>query len=59
MQDFDLLNVKNHMHMQIVESVWLKLSTMHLCVKVLFPSQKKYHKKFSMRFKISTQHYQN
>lgn len=58
MQDFDLLNVKKYMPMQIVESVRLKLSTMHLHLKVLFPSQKNFIRNFPCASRLA-QHYQN
>jgi hypothetical protein len=32
-----LLLVKNHLHIQFVESTWLKHFVMHLCPKVVFP----------------------
>jgi hypothetical protein len=39
-EDMGLLIVKNHMHVQFVENLWMKCLCLHLCSKLVFISKK-------------------
>jgi len=39
LEDLILLIVKNHLHLQFVKSSWLKKFSMHLCLRIIFPSR--------------------
>jgi hypothetical protein len=37
--DLSLSNFKNHLPLQFVENNWLKIFSMHLCPRIVFPSR--------------------
>jgi hypothetical protein len=39
LEDIGLLIVKNHLPMQIVESLWMECLYLHLCPRLVFPSK--------------------
>jgi hypothetical protein len=51
MEDLALLIVKNHLHMHFVENQWLKCFSLHLCLIVVLPPRKKFHKRFCLSWR--------
>jgi hypothetical protein len=47
-QNLALLVIKIHLLIQFVDSTWLKCLVMHLCLGIMFPSKKSFHKRFWM-----------
>jgi hypothetical protein len=39
LDNFFLLIMENHLHLQFVKSAWLKSLVMHLCLQMVFPSR--------------------
>jgi hypothetical protein len=52
LENFGLLVIKNHLHLQIVKGAWLKCLIMHSCLRMVFPSRNIFSQKKTIFFSL-------